>query len=431
MTYPDDPLIEAAEQPVVPVDVGEVVAGKYKIGGIIGFGGMATVAAAHHLELDQPVAIKFLQPEAAARPEAVRRFLSEARAAARLNSPHVARVIDVGTAPTLDGGIVPYMVMELLEGMRPRRDAPGSAGPLARGRGRRATCSRRATALAEAHALGIVHRDLKPANLFLTRRRDGTPLVKVLDFGISKTSRDRASDVALTADREMMGSPLYMSPEQVQLVEGRRRAHRHLVARRRPLRAARGRGSVPRRERSRTRSSPFSHDAPQPIAKTAPDVPRKLVEVVMRCLQKAPEARYPTVDALAAALAPFRSSVPLLIAPIPARSDDPRNADAGVSVHTVRTMPKARIMLTGALSFAAVGLCSSPSWRSLACAARRLAWLRGQHARRTDRRGRTQRCPRPRRIDGNAGRERHRERDDAADSTSSRTTARRRRPPNP
>ena len=117
MSSPDDQLLEVPpDEPVVPVEVGEIVHGKYRIGRIIGFGGMATVAAGHHLELDQPIAIKFLHPDQAARPDAVRRFLSEARAAARLSSPHVARVLDVGSAQTTRGGVVPFMVMELLEG---------------------------------------------------------------------------------------------------------------------------------------------------------------------------------------------------------------------------------------------------------------------------------------------------------------------------
>ena len=104
----------------------------------------------------------------------------------KIKSEHVARVLDVGT---LDDG-APYMVMEYLEGARPRRASLEHAGalPVARRRRLRAPgCE----AIAEAHALGIVHRDLKPANLFLTRRPDGTPLVKVLDFGISKVMRGR------------------------------------------------------------------------------------------------------------------------------------------------------------------------------------------------------------------------------------------------
>ena len=355
VTRSDDPPIEAAEQPVLPVDIGEVVAGKYKIGGILGVGGMATIAAAHHLELDQPVAIKFLQPEAAARPDSVRRFLSEARSAARLNSPNVARVLDVGTASTARGGVVPYMVMELLEGM--------DLELLLQQRGALPVVEaveyvlQACDGVAEAHALRIIHRDLKPGNLFLTRRRDGAPVVKLLDFGISKNvaSKNGEAATSLTADREMMGSPRYMSPEQV-------RASKDVDARAdiwslgvvlHELLA----GVAPFRAKNVADTFvAILHEAPDPVEKTAPGVPSKLIEVVMRCLQKDPAARFPTVEAFAAALAPFRSSVPLLIAPIVARSDEMRTADSEVSVRTVRTAPKTRMVLTGALSFGAVGL---------------------------------------------------------------------------
>ena len=143
---------------------------------------MGVVVAATHLQLEQRVALKFLLPEALQSKEAVARFLREARAAVRLQSEHVARVLDVGT---LETG-APYMVMEFLEGADLSRVVAGDA---ARSPIDEAVdfVLQACEAIAEAHALGIVHRDLKPPNLFLTRRADGAPLVKVLDFGISKT----------------------------------------------------------------------------------------------------------------------------------------------------------------------------------------------------------------------------------------------------
>jgi serine/threonine protein kinase len=190
---------------------GDVLAGKYRIEKVLGVGGMGVVVAARHLQLETKVAIKFLLPAMLANKEAVTRFAREARAAVKITGEHVARVLDVGT---LDTG-APYMVMEFLEG-----------GDLAAWITQRGVLSvEQATefllhaivAVAEAHSLGIVHRDLKPANLFCIRRADGKNSIKVLDFGISKVTDTGASDagMSVTKTSAMMGSPLYMSPEQM------------------------------------------------------------------------------------------------------------------------------------------------------------------------------------------------------------------------
>jgi serine/threonine-protein kinase len=192
-----------------PVSEGTVLAGKYRVERVIGSGGMGVVVAARHLALDERVAIKFLLPEAAANHEVITRFLREGRAAARVRSEHVARVYDVGTLA--DGA--PYLVMEYLEG--------NDLGALLRARGPFELevaveyVLQACEALADAHALGIVHRDLKPSNLFLIRKSDGTPSIKLIDFGISKLVGQREGDVAVTASAIMMGSPLFMAPEQM------------------------------------------------------------------------------------------------------------------------------------------------------------------------------------------------------------------------
>jgi serine/threonine-protein kinase len=198
-----------------PVAPGDVLAGKYQVDRVLGSGGMGVVVAARHVELGQYVALKFLLPEACEIPQAVERFLREARASVQIKSEHVARVIDVGK---LENG-APYIVMEFLEGI--------DLAQLIKSRGvvpmlEAADYLLQASeAVAEAHALGIVHRDLKPANLFLTRRADGSALVKVLDFGISKALTGGSStDPSLTATAAVMGSPLYMSPEQVRNAKG-------------------------------------------------------------------------------------------------------------------------------------------------------------------------------------------------------------------
>lgn len=192
-----------------PVQPGEILAGKYRVERVLGAGGMGVVVAAWHLELEQRVAMKFLLPEVAERSDAAERFRREARAAVKIRSEHVARVLDVGT---MADPPVPYMVMEYLEGhdlaaeLRERRQLSFEEA-----------CDyvlQASEAVAEAHASGIVHRDLKPGNLHLSRRADGTPIVKVLDFGISK-SLTSTSELSLTRTASIVGSPLYMSPEQM------------------------------------------------------------------------------------------------------------------------------------------------------------------------------------------------------------------------
>ena len=154
-----------------PVKEGDVLASKYRVEKVLGVGGMGVVVSAYHLVLGQRVALKFLLPEAMQHPEAVERFLREARAAVRLKSEHVGRVIDVGT---LDNG-APYIVMEFLEG--------GDLSQFVQRNGSLPVAAavdvllQACEAIAEAHSLGIVHRDLKPANLFITRAADGAPLV--------------------------------------------------------------------------------------------------------------------------------------------------------------------------------------------------------------------------------------------------------------
>jgi serine/threonine protein kinase len=189
----------------IELQPGEMLAGKYRVERVLGRGGMGIVLAAKHVQLDEHVAIKLMLPEVALNSDAVARFVREARAAAKIKSEHVARVSDVGV---LDGGR-PYMVMEYLEG--------SDLGALLTERGRIPAeeaveyVLQACEAIAEAHALGIVHRDLKPSNLFVTRRRDGAPVVSVLDFGISKVSNARGqSDGALTHTSALMGSPLYI-----------------------------------------------------------------------------------------------------------------------------------------------------------------------------------------------------------------------------
>src|SRR5688500_4451427 len=196
--------------PGPPIGVGDRIADKYVVESIIGEGGMGLVVAARHVELDQRVAIKLLLPAIAELGTAAERFRREARSAARIRSDHVCRVLDVGSLPSG----VPYLVMEHLEGCDlatelERRTRLPVAEAIE-------WVLQACEGLAEAHSVGIVHRDLKPANLFLARRSDGSKRIKLLDFGVSKALDDSgAGQHKLTQTSTLVGSPLYMSPEQL------------------------------------------------------------------------------------------------------------------------------------------------------------------------------------------------------------------------
>ena len=184
------------------------IAGKYHLERVLGEGGMGVVYAGHHLKLDLPVAVKFLHPQYSRSPDVVERFLREARATSRLVHPNVVQVRDVDIADD-DGSV--YMVLELLEGLS-----------LADHIEREQVLSVDETlsiilpvtdALVAAHGLGIIHRDIKPDNVFLSRGRDGKITPKVLDFGIAKLAGGGSSPSA-TATGAVMGTALYMAPEQ-------------------------------------------------------------------------------------------------------------------------------------------------------------------------------------------------------------------------
>jgi tRNA A-37 threonylcarbamoyl transferase component Bud32 len=281
------------------VHEGQILAGKFRIERVLGQGGMGVVVAATHIQLDERVALKFLLPEALSNPEAVARFAREARAAVKIKSEHVARVSDVGT---LESGS-PYMVMEYLEG-RDLADWVRHSGAM-RIPDAVEFVLQACEAIAEAHALGIVHRDLKPANLFVTQRVDGSPCIKVLDFGISKlTSPGSNSDMGMTRTTAVMGSPLYMSPEQMSStrnVDARTDIWALGIILYEVLT-----GRVPfEAETMPQLCGMILQDPPRPLRALRQDVPEALEWVVLRCLEKNRDARFANVAQLAAALAPF------------------------------------------------------------------------------------------------------------------------------
>lgn len=281
---------------VAPVLPGETLAGKYRVERVLGQGGMGIVVAARHLELEQRVAIKFLLGASAQREAAMDRFLREARAAAQVKSEHVCQVYDVAR---LESG-EPYIVMEYLEG-RDLAHALKSDGPFSV-RTASSWVIEACAALSEAHARRIVHRDLKPANLFLAERANGTTCIKVLDFGISKLPD--LNDI--TATSTMMGSPVYMSPEQMESardVDARTDIWslgvilHELVAGEPPFAASNMiRLTVKVRE-----------EAPPTLAGRVEGVDADFDAIVAKCLAKNPSDRYEAASELAVALARFAS----------------------------------------------------------------------------------------------------------------------------
>jgi serine/threonine-protein kinase len=278
-----------------------MVGGKYRVGRTIGRGGMGVIVEATHVELGTTVAIKVLKADYTEKPEVAERFLREARAAAQLKGEHICRVHDFGR---LEDG-APYMVMELLEG-RDLGTLVDLHGPLPVPLVAHyvvQTCE----GIAEPHARGLVHRDLKPGNLFLERKLDGTPWIKILDFGIAKNAQ---SDFKLTETKSVVGSPSYMAPEQLRSSK--------LVDTRTDIWAL---GIV--LFELLTEKLPFAGDSlPElvhAITQVAPpalpeSVPSEFAAIVMRCLEKDPEARYQDVALLSADLEPYAKLAPKQLA---------------------------------------------------------------------------------------------------------------------
>ncbi len=293
-------ILDMVGAPTLPVREGDVLADKYRIERVLGSGGMGVVAAATHVTLGQTVAVKFLLSDGTD-PKAVARFLREARATVQLQSEHAARVSDVGK---LEGG-APFMVMEYLHGRDSAAEIAetGALSPSVATDYLLQACD----AVAEAHSLGIVHRDLKPANLYLTQRRDGSPLVKVLDFGISKfqdPTRHGMAQASLTSTQALVGSPLYMSPEQVR--NAKRVDHRTDVWSLGAILFELLTATPP--FRGETLGEIFSKilSDPAPLLRSlAPETPAELEQIVARALEKDPDHRFSGVGELSRALRPF------------------------------------------------------------------------------------------------------------------------------
>lgn len=284
---------EPVEANVAMPAVGDVIAERYILESIIGSGGAGVVYAARHVELGHRVAIKVVRAAGAVASE---RMLREARNCARLRSDHIVRAHDFGCL----AGNLPFLIMEHLQGEDLARVL--TRGPLSvetTVNYARQICA----ALFEAHAAGMIHRDLKPANIFVTTRPDGEPLVKVLDFGLSKIVEGSSEEIleGLTSTDAVMGSPRYMSPEQVyadKSLDARTDVWSlgvvlyELLANRVPFDADSCMAIAVR----------IATAPPTPLGAVVPEVPPALQAVVTRCLEKNPRDRYPSIAALSDAL---------------------------------------------------------------------------------------------------------------------------------
>jgi serine/threonine protein kinase len=327
---PDDWPADDEPESELPVPAGELFGGKYTLERTFAEGGMGIVCLGRHVDLNQVVAIKFLRRALSGRPSIVQRFLNEARALAALRSEHVVRVIDVGQ---LESGR-PYLVMEHLDGVHLEelleRDGPLSIETAV------GYAVQVCEALAEAHALGIVHRDIKPQNLFLWSGGPTADSVKVLDFGLAKqlvTSRA----LGVTGPQDSLGSPGYMSPEQVstpQLVDARSDVWSLGVVLYQLL----------------SNVSPFDGGSlvevlthilkamPRPLPELVPGLDPALDAIVQRCLEKSPEARYQTMLQLADALNAYRlERQRALLDPSPPIAADPLAKEAKIRIPGVHS----------------------------------------------------------------------------------------------
>ncbi|HEY2514725.1 MAG TPA: serine/threonine-protein kinase [Polyangiaceae bacterium] len=321
--------------PLSQLRVGTVVEGKYRVEQVLGRGGMGVVVAATHVDLNEKVALKFLHVKESdsENPEDFQaRFALEARVCAKLRNDHIARVRDVA----MWKGKVPFMVMEYLEGTDLRRVVRAE---------KKLSVAKAAEyviqiceGLAEAHAQGIVHRDLKPANMFITKRHDGAELVKVLDFGISKWSSGNETG-ELTKTGIMLGSPKYMSPEQLNGSSVDARSDVWAIGAI-FYEMLTGRPPYDFPQVTRTFVAIASGSPPPPPSTLEPSIPAEIDAVILRCLTHDRDQRMPNVAELAGSLlealeSPFASQVRAQLGlALEPNSPSAREAVARLSVST-------------------------------------------------------------------------------------------------
>jgi eukaryotic-like serine/threonine-protein kinase len=299
------------------MEKGQTIAGKYRLNRSLGTGGMATVWSATNVFTEREFAVKFLLPHVASTPEAARRFLLEAKVSARINHPNIIEVIDVGQ--TDEGAL--FLVMELLQGIS-LEAAIRRQKPAMKVSEFLHIMADVAQALAAAHRNGVIHRDLKPSNVFLHRDRDGQTLPKVLDFGVSKFI-DEDGAGAMTTVGTILGSPLYMSPEQAigaEGIDGRTDVFAFGAILFEALCGERAYSAL----NLNALIVAIATTQPRRIEECAPTLPQPLKDLVDACMVTDKTRRLASFDAVAERLAPLTA----LLADSDLRLPSPRRAAA-------------------------------------------------------------------------------------------------------
>ncbi|WP_242346527.1 protein kinase domain-containing protein, partial [Anaeromyxobacter terrae] len=345
-----------------------VIADRYRLLELLGEGGMGRVYKAEHIRMGKTLALKLLREDFAREPAAAERFLAEARAVSRLSHPHTLAVFDFGEVGP-QGGL--YLAMEYVPG-EDLAAALARSGPFSEARAREVG-QQILGSLAEAHDAGVVHRDVKPANVMLMSTRAGEDFVKVLDFGIAALRDDSAGGAAA-----IVGTPAYLAPEQARgaALDGRADLYAlgcvlyELVAGRPPFAAPSPMAVV----------SAHLSQAPPLLASVAPGVSRAFADVVHRALQKRPEDRFPSADAMREALLALtgrpRPAARALEGDLGLASREDFDA-LGKQVRALRAGRVAPLALAGALAALAAGTALAWRWDAayalLAARAPRLA----------------------------------------------------------
>ncbi|WP_437655252.1 serine/threonine-protein kinase [Sorangium sp. So ce1182] len=283
--------------------IGTLIEGKYRILRQLGAGAMGAVYQAEHTGTGRRVALKVITGELASRQDIVDRFWREAKAAGRIDTDHITQVLDSGVDRDMN---LPYLVMEFLSG----EDLQGflkKTGPIAPDVALR-VIAQACLGLRKAHEAGVVHRDIKPANLFLARREAGEMLVKILDFGIAKVVMEQAQETetaGLTKTGSLLGSPLFMSPEQA--LGSKHVDHRsdlwslgislyQALSARTPFDHITAMGQL---------VVEINYGRLAPVQERAPWVPPEVAAVVDRALQRKPNERFQSATEMLDAIAPL------------------------------------------------------------------------------------------------------------------------------